>query len=65
MLIGGIHLIDATEERIDKTIHALKEFHIEKLALCHCTGSLAMMELYRAFGDKLIFNHVGTQMEWN
>jgi len=42
-----------------------QEFNIWKLALCHCTGMLAMMKLYEAFDDKLLFNHVGTQIEWN
>ncbi len=65
MVIGGIHLIDADEGRIDRTIRELKRFNIGKLALCHCTGMLAMIKLYEAFGDKLMFNHVGTQIEWN
>ena len=65
MVMGGIHLIDATTDRIDRTIHELKKFHIGKLALCHCTGMLAMVKLYEAFGDKLLFNNVGTQIEWN
>jgi len=65
MVVGGIHLIDATEDRIDRTIRDLKEFNIGKLALCHCTGMLAMVKLYEAFGDRLLFNHVGTQIEWN
>jgi len=65
MIIGGIHLIDATEDRINKTIQELRAFDIKKMALCHCTGALAMVKLYQAFGDKLIFNNVGTQIELN
>ena len=57
--------MDATEDRIDKTIHELKQFNIEKLALCHCTGMFAMIKLYEAFGDRIMFNHVGTQIGWN
>ncbi len=65
IVVGGIHLIDATDERINKTVHELKKFNIEKLALCHCTGMLAMIKLYESFGDRVIFNHVGTQIDWN
>jgi 7,8-dihydropterin-6-yl-methyl-4-(beta-D-ribofuranosyl)aminobenzene 5'-phosphate synthase len=65
MVIGGIHLIDATEDRIDRTIRELGNFNIGKLALCHCTGMFAMIKLYEAFGDKVLFNHVGTQIDWN
>ena len=62
-LIGGIHLIDATDEKIDKTIKSLKEFDIKKLALCHCTGMKAMSKLSQAFGNKLLFNSVGIKLE--
>ncbi len=65
LVMGGIHLIDATEDRIKRTAHELKEFDIGRLALCHCTGTLAMIRLYETFGDKMLFNHVGTQIEWN
>lgn len=65
MLVGGIHLIDAKEERIEKTIDYLKELNIEKMALCHCTGRLALIRLYEAFEEKLIPNHVGSQIDWD
>jgi 7,8-dihydropterin-6-yl-methyl-4-(beta-D-ribofuranosyl)aminobenzene 5'-phosphate synthase len=64
-MIGGIHLIDATMERIDRTIQELKRLNIGKLALCHCTGIQAMVKLYEAFGDKMSLNNVGNQIEWN
>jgi len=63
LLIGGIHLIGATDEKIVKTIELLKRFDIEKLALCHCTGMKAMVKLSQAFGDRLLFNDVGTKSE--
>jgi 7,8-dihydropterin-6-yl-methyl-4-(beta-D-ribofuranosyl)aminobenzene 5'-phosphate synthase len=65
LVLGGIHLIDATQDRIDKTIDELRKMNIEKLALCHCTGMLAMIRLYEALGDKILFNHVGMQIDWN
>ena len=65
MVIGGIHLMDAATDIIDRTVRELKRFDIGKLALCHCTGTLAMIKLYEAFGDKMLFHHVGTQIEWN
>ncbi len=65
MIIGGIHLIDATEDRIDRTVCELGNFNIGKLALCHCTGMLAMIKLYEAFGDRVVFNHVGAQIDWS
>jgi cation diffusion facilitator family transporter len=64
-VVGGIYLVNATADRIDRTIQELKQFEIGKLALCHCTGMLAMIKLHEAFGDKLVFNNVGAQIEWN
>lgn len=64
IVVGGIHLIDAEEDRINKTVRSLKELNIRKLAPCHCTGTPAMVKLYQAFGNKLIFNNVGTRMEF-
>ncbi len=63
MLVGGIHLFDAKDDKIDKTIELLQVFHINKLALCHCTGMKAMIKLHQAFGDKLLFNNVGSIFE--
>lgn len=37
-LIGGIHLLDADDWRIEKTFRELKNFGIKKFALCHCSG---------------------------
>ena len=62
-VIGGIHLMGASDQRINRTIDALREFDIQKMALCHCTGFNAMAKLYDAFGDKLLVNSVGTEME--
>lgn len=63
MLIGGIHLFDSKDDKIDKTIKLLKGFRINKLALCHCTGMKAMIELYQTFEDKLVFGNVGIEFE--
>lgn len=64
IVIGGIHLIDANEDRIHKTINLLSEFDIGKLALCHCTGMKAMLEIYKVFGNRLIANNVGARIEF-
>jgi 7,8-dihydropterin-6-yl-methyl-4-(beta-D-ribofuranosyl)aminobenzene 5'-phosphate synthase len=64
IVMGGIHLIDANEDRIHKTIHLLSEFSVGKLALCHCTGMKALVEAYNAFGNKLLINNVGTRIEF-
>ncbi|GAI00116.1 unnamed protein product, partial [marine sediment metagenome] len=37
-VLGGCHLMDASEERIWLTIAALKELGVQRLGVCHCTG---------------------------
>ncbi|MGB9676449.1 MAG: MBL fold metallo-hydrolase [Candidatus Bathyarchaeales archaeon] len=51
-VLGGFHLIDATSQRLSKTIEALKSFDIEFLGPCHCTGKRAIRRLVEAFGDR-------------
>ena len=62
-VIGGAHLVHASEERIRLTITALKELGVQKLGLCHCTSLPAMSLLAQEFGDKFFFNIVGTIFE--
>jgi len=60
MVLGGSHLIHASEERMRLTIAALKELGVQRLGLCHCTGLPAIMLMAHQFGDKFFFNNAGT-----
>ena len=59
-IIGGSHLLTASEERIRLTVAALKELGVEKLGVCHCTGLPVMATMAHEFGDKFFFNNTGT-----
>lgn len=59
-VIGGSHLMDASEERIDKTVESFKKFNIDKIALSHCTGDKAASIFYHNFKDQFIFNKAGS-----
>lgn len=37
-VIGGLHLLNATQDRLQKTVAALNEMKIGTLIPCHCTG---------------------------
>ena len=41
-VIGGMHLRDASENRIEKTMQALQKYNPEIVAPCHCTGDVAV-----------------------
>lgn len=37
-VIGGMHLLNATQERVEKTLAALDAYGVACIAPCHCTG---------------------------
>lgn len=42
LLLGGLHLVNANEDRIDATIDYLNQQHITNIYPAHCTGDHAM-----------------------
>ncbi len=44
-LIGGFHLVNANQKRIDQTVAKLEAFNIEHLIPCHCTGEEALEQI--------------------
>ncbi|MFC1957216.1 MBL fold metallo-hydrolase [Chloroflexota bacterium] len=62
MVLGGCHLIGATEERIWLTIAALKEMVVQKIGVCHCTGLPAAAIMAHELGDSFFFNNAGTRI---
>ena len=62
-VMGGSHLLDASEERLWQTIAALRDLGVQKLGLCHCTDLRAISLLAREFGEAFFFNKAGTVIE--
>ncbi len=62
-VIGGSHLVGASEERMWRTIDAFRELNVQKLGLCHCTSLPAIILLARELGEKFFFNNAGTRIE--
>jgi 7,8-dihydropterin-6-yl-methyl-4-(beta-D-ribofuranosyl)aminobenzene 5'-phosphate synthase len=61
-VLGGCHLMDATEERIWLTIAALKELGVQRIGVSHCTGLPAAAIMAQEFGDSFFFNNAGTKL---
>lgn len=59
-VIGGLHLVEASEKRIDKTVSALKEYKPSLVAAGHCTGFRAQWALYGVFREKFAAMGPGT-----
>ncbi len=62
-VMGGAHLMDAPQERIDKTIEALKEENVEIVSLGHCTGLPAVCKMSEALKDRYQFMWVGRRYD--
>lgn len=61
VVIGGFHLIEASQDRIEKTAQALKTLNVGRVITGHCTGLAALCEFSRVLGDRFEHLHVGTE----
>lgn len=52
-VIGGFHLLNADDSRINNTVTALRLLAPELIVPCHCTGSRAIEALVDAFGTSV------------
>ena len=62
-VIGGIHLIRASDEQIEMTIAELQGMGIQKLGVSHCTGFKASCRLAQEFPSVFFQNNAGTSFE--
>lgn len=62
-VIGGFHLLDASEEKIQDTIDRFKELDIEKIGLSHCTGPKATKMFLEQMPSQTFVNETGTVFE--
>ncbi|MGF3499564.1 MAG: MBL fold metallo-hydrolase [Candidatus Methanosuratincola sp.] len=50
-VIGGFHLNDAGEEKLERTAAALMEMGVKRVVPCHCTGFEAACHMHKKLGD--------------
>jgi len=62
-VIGGMHLLKAGPERMDKTVTELRRLDVRRLLPCHCTGFAAMARLWQEFPGRCAACPVGTVVE--
>jgi len=62
VVVGGTHLIRASEEQTEMTIAELREMGIERLGVSHCTGFRASMRLAQEFRETFFLNNAGTRV---
>lgn len=65
LVIGGTHLVAASEKRMDKTVEEIERLGIERLMPGHCTGFPAIARLSHEFPKQYAPCPVGTVIEIN
>ncbi len=63
-VMGGMHLLHADDDRVNRTIEALRDFGVEKIGPSHCTGEKQGRMIWQAFGDKCFACHTGTVLQF-
>ncbi len=63
-VIGGFHLIDADDARIEATVKKLADYNIGRIYTGHCTGLKAEARLQQAFGKKFKKTHAGITVKF-
>jgi 7,8-dihydropterin-6-yl-methyl-4-(beta-D-ribofuranosyl)aminobenzene 5'-phosphate synthase len=62
-VIGGMHLLNASPDRMDKTVAELRRIGVHRLLPCHCTGFAARARLWNEFPGRCGDCSVGAVME--
>lgn len=63
-VLGGMHLVGASQERVDRTIEELRVLDIQRLGPAHCTGLPAIAALWHALPGRCISCHAGAAFEF-
>ena len=59
-VIGGLHLIDASEEKVEKSIEALRE--VDWVFAGHCTGFEGLRKMANELGERFAVFHTGSMI---
>jgi len=60
-IIGGFHLVEATDQRIQRTVEELKKERPHWISAGHCTGFKAQVGLSLAFQERFFPTHTGAK----
>ena len=62
-VLGGTHLLNTPDDRLSRTVAALRQFNLELIAPCHCSGYRATMAMHQAFGKRCLDHQAGSVFE--
>ncbi|NHI90056.1 MAG: MBL fold metallo-hydrolase [Candidatus Thorarchaeota archaeon] len=56
-IVGGLHLLDASKERLSFTVESLRQYPLSTIGACHCTGLRGRAALM--YASESVFKDVG------
>ena len=62
-VIGGMHLLHASGQRLSRTVQALNRMEIGRLIPCHCTGEEAVNYLEANLDCEVVKGYAGMQLK--
>lgn len=63
-VLGGLHLLNASPERLEKSVHALNGFNLQRLVACHCTGDAAISHLRQHLACEVAEGNAGVSLSF-
>jgi 7,8-dihydropterin-6-yl-methyl-4-(beta-D-ribofuranosyl)aminobenzene 5'-phosphate synthase len=61
-VLGGLHLLDASDERLDKTIDYFVDNKVSWIKAGHCTGFIPQAKMYNVLKDKFAILQSGSEL---
>lgn len=63
-VLGGMHLLQANEQRLNKTFEVMSNWNADFLIPCHCTGMASAKKMEAAIGSQTVkHGHAGMVIE--
>jgi len=63
MVLGGTHLLNHSDEDLQRVVDDLKGLGVEKVGATHCSGDKAIAKMKEAFGDGFVTMGVGRAVD--
>ena len=61
-VVGGLHLLNASPERLERTARALEGLHLKRIVACHCTGDDAREYLRKRLNCEVVRGFAGMSL---
>ena len=61
-VVGGMHLLNASQDRIEQTVNAFSKYNVQHIGLAHCTGADAAQEISDALPGRCFVCSTGSRI---